>query len=245
LQIGANGFIDVTGSNFTNLSMISWDGSPLETQFIDKTTLRAALDNARLATPGTVRVGVKSANYENEWPANGQTWDPQALSSNEVPVSIAGLQPLCPYRPDPDYLDVDAKKWNDTGLTVKAGDRLDIKVPPGRIVWRKGIFINDVAPPEGDPTVNPYNTLLWIDPQISITIAPIGALIGMVLDPQARQTSSNPLEKIEKPDGAKFFPIRTGGGFTMTANGKLFLGVNDGAFFNNEGCFQAKVTRVR
>src|SRR5207249_697314 len=123
----------------------------------------------------------------------------------------------------PGYVDVNAHKWNDTGLVVKTGDKLDIRVLPGVIVWRKGLLLSDVAPPQGDRSTTPWNTPLWIDPQIPINVAPVGALIGMTLDPQ---TKGMP---IEKPDGAKYFPILGGGRFTMTSDGKLFLGVNDGA----------------
>jgi hypothetical protein len=145
------------------------------------------------------------------------------------------------YKPNADYSDVNSKKWNDTGLSVAPGDKIDVRVLiPGLIIWRRGLLGgDDVAPPQGDPRVTPRNTLGWVDPQLPINVAPIGALIGMVLD-LSKQTDP----PIEKPDGATYFPILTGGRFTMTASGNLFLGINDGVFYNNLGCFQAAAVKV-
>jgi hypothetical protein len=137
-------------------------------------------------------------------------------------------------------MDVDANRWNDTGLTVQPLQRLNFEVLRGSVVWRAGGFFTGSAgeaPPQGDPTVTPGNTLLWIDPQIPINQAPIGALIGMVIDLKPG------VQLTEKPDGATYFRVLTGGAVTMPVAGKVYLGINDGGFFNNGGCFQVRVTR--
>ena len=65
---------------------------------------------------------------------------------------------------NPDLLDINANRWNDTGLTIKVGDRLDFDVLPGAtIVWRPGGLLTlssaGEAPPSDDVTATPYNTL--------------------------------------------------------------------------------------
>jgi hypothetical protein len=96
---------------------------------------------------------------------------------------------------------------------------------------------SNLAPPEGDSTVNPGNTLFWVNPPIKD--GPVGMLIGAIWP-----------AKGELPPGlgdptASLFRVGGGRAVTMEADGWLFLGVNDGAFFNNTGCFQAKVTKAR
>jgi len=63
----------------------------------------------------------------------------------------------------------------------------------------------------------------------------------MILDPNA----TDPL--LNKPDGATYFPILSGRPSVpaMQADGKLYLGINDGNFSNNRGCFQVRVTAAR
>jgi hypothetical protein len=115
-------------------------------------------------------------------------------------------------------------------------------------VWRAGGLLSGsagVARPQGDPTATPMNTLLWVDPPIDYRLVPIGALIGMVVPANLLDASGKPtMPLIEKPDGVKYFPVLTGGRFVppMPVAGRLYLGINDGAFFNNEGCFQTHVS---
>jgi hypothetical protein len=69
-------------------------------------------------------------------------------------------------------------------------------------------------------------------------------LIGMVVDSQHLDPSGKPtMPLIEKPDGVKYFRILTGGQFVqpIPETGRLYLGINDGAFFNNGGCFQVRI----
>ena len=80
--------LEVTGADFLPTSMISWDGSPLETEFVNSTTLRASVDSSRLAKPGTVQIGVRSPLTEDQEPANGGTWAPMVLSSNLRPLPV-------------------------------------------------------------------------------------------------------------------------------------------------------------
>src|SRR5262249_15283710 len=99
-----------------------------------------------------------------------------------------------------------------------------------------------VTSPRGDPTVTPANTPFWAEPQIPISQAPIGALIGMVLETKLLDNQGNPtIPLIEKPNGAKYFPIRMGGPFVPNVTGRLYLGINDGVFANNSGCFEVRV----
>jgi hypothetical protein len=136
------------------------------------------------------------------------------------------------------WLDVNAQKWNDSRLTVAIGEPIQMEVRrDGLIVWRTGLLGRDFAPPQGDPRVTPANTPLWVTPPMPDV--PIGALIGAILDPKY---GSAP------PPDAPFlavFRIQLGGIIAMPANGRLFLGVNDGGFFNNSGCFQVRLTRLR
>jgi hypothetical protein len=233
----------VYGSDFTDSSKVLWNGRPRDTTFVDSKTLKAAITKADIAQPATVPVSVSNDSYD----------------SNTLDFIVGGKPCDCPapvanqHAHDDNYPDVNAKKWNDTGLVVKAGDRIEFKVLEGRIVWRSGLLFDESASPIGDSRATPANTLLWIDPQIPISTAPVGALIGMILDPAAGG------QLTEKPDGATYIPILTGGRncvldrrfgiatayCTMPADGRLYLGVNDGRFGNNEGCFQVGVTRLR
>jgi hypothetical protein len=237
-------YLRVNGSGFT-----SWDAKPtvffgnkpLATNFINKTLVTGRIEKADIAVVGRVPVTVKQFDTD----AKGNVTN-TILSSNEVWFQIADDCPLKirPHKHDPDHPDVNAIKWNDTGLAVKAGDKLKFDVLPGSVVWRAGgLFTGSAgeAPPTGDVTATPANTLLWVDPQIPINVAPIGALIGMILDPKF----TGPI--IEKPNGAKYFPILDGKRPVppMPASGELYLGINDGAFFNNGGCFQVKVTPIK
>jgi hypothetical protein len=80
-----------------------------------------------------------------------------------------------------------------------------------------------------------------------ISVAPIGALIGMIVDKAHLDSSLKPtIPLIEKPpEGVKYFRILTGGPRVgpMPTDGRLYLGINDGAFYNNGGCFQVRITQ--
>jgi len=145
-------------------------------------------------------------------------------------------------------MDVNATRWYDTGLFVTQGQKLNIQVKPGLVVWRAGGLLSGstgVAPPQGDSTATPMNTLLWVDPPIDYRQVPEGALIGMIVPTSLLDADGKPtMPLIEKPDGVKYFRVLTGGAFVppMPIAGRLYLGINDGAFFNNGGCFQVRVT---
>jgi hypothetical protein len=255
VTVSGTGFTDWIGHTQTHPTVL-WNGKPLETNFIGgptvpgPPTLHARVEKADVAQPGSVKVSVQELELDDAGNATGTlnsnvvtfTVDP----ANTVPSKVDQAQQVVdcpgairPHRHDRNYLDVNANRWNDTGLTVKEGEKLNFQVLPGLVVWRSGLLGSDESPPQGDSRVNPGNTLLWIDPQIPINVAPIGTLIGMIMDPQSTVALS------EKPDGAHYFPIRIGGPLVpaMPANGKLYLGINDGGFFNNGGCFQVRVTR--
>jgi hypothetical protein len=135
-------------------------------------------------------------------------------------------------------MDVNARAWNFTGLTVKKGETYRIEVKEGGlIVWRSGILLNDTAPPEGDSTVNPGNTLLWVEPPIHG--GAIGMLIGAIW-PVKGDPPPGPTVPI-----TSLFRVQGGRIVTMDADGWLFLGVNDGVLSNNAGCFQVRITKLK
>jgi len=170
-----------------------------------------------------------AANYPPPTPITTTefTLDPMAHSCPNPPT---------PHNHQPGWIDVNAKAWNYTGLTVKKGETYRFVVQRGIVLWRQGPLGTSGAPPEGDSTVNPGNTLLWITPPVPN--APIGTLVGAIW-----AANGNLPPKASDPT-ASVFPIGGGRTFTMDADGWLFLGINDGSFFNNAGCFQARVTRV-
>jgi hypothetical protein len=253
-NVGQNTFyLHVLGAGFTEARAttkptVYWNNQPLETAPRDLTggtQLDARIEQAFLAQPGPVRITVKQ--FEIDLDGNVTN---NLLESNAVNFTIDGPEPDCPGRirrhlHDPAYMDVNANRWNDTGRVVAQGQTLNIQVVlSGSVVWRSGILVSDEAPPEGDSRATPRNTLLWIDPPMPINEAPVGALIGMIVDSQHLDGSLKPtIPLIEKPDGAKYFRILTGGPQVgpMPATGRLYLGINDGAFFNNGGCFQVRI----
>jgi hypothetical protein len=223
---------------------------------------------------GAVDGGADGINKDDLESSHGKTMNPEAqrLAAlhtrqfvsdclNQMDAkAVAGMtgrsewncpSPVRQHIHDPNYLDVNARRFNNTGLVVKAGDRVAIEAKPdGLIVWGQTatLFGKDrVASPEGDPGVSPANHFLWIDPPLKDQ--PIGMLIGTVWpdDTSAPKRAENgmPIDQTGSP--AKLlaaFPVGTGGTFTMTAGGMLLLLVNDGQLNNNRGCFQAKVTLI-
>ena len=167
----------------------------LMTDFISETQLRAYLSADDIAQPKTVQITV----LQKDWDAVGNelyfssnavkfTIDPPAPPPPSPPDK-PGPPPDCPgairpHRHDPRYTDVNANQWNDTGLLVTQGQKLNIEVLRGSVVWRAGgLFTGSAgeATPQGDPTATPGNTLLWVDPPVPINQVPIGGLIGLVV----------------------------------------------------------------
>lgn len=256
-NVGQDAFyLHVIGSGFTSANAstkttVYWNDRPLETNAIglpDQTRLDAHIDPAYLVQPGLVKITVKQFALD----VDGNVTD-RVLDSNAMNFTVNGEAPDCPggirlgHVHDKTWTDVNADRWNDTGYVVAAGQTLAIDVMKGGyVVWRKGLLVDDKAPPQGDPRVNPGNTLLWIDPPMPINVAPIGALIGMVLDPAHLNPYLDPPTPLpEKPDGAKYFRILMGGPTVgpIPQTGRLYLGINDGSFYNNAGCFQVRVTQ--
>ena len=129
------------------------------------------------------------------------------------------------------------------------GQKLNIEVLRGSVVWRAGGFFTGSAgeaTPQGDPTATPGNTPLWVDPPVPINQVPIGGLIGLVVPTELLDADKKPMIQLtEKPDGVEYFRVLTGGPLVpaMPAAGRVYLGINDGAFFNNGGCFQVRIVQ--
>lgn len=230
---------------------VFWNGKALESAPLNEqgTRLDARVESADAGAPGTVKVTVQQQEVDEDGDLTGKT-----LTSNAVSVRIDGPEPDCPgairpHRHDPRYMDVNANRWNDTGLVVIKGQPLNIEVLQGAAIWRTAgllSFNSGEASPLGDPSATPGSVLLWVDPPIPINRAPIGALIAMVVPPDLLDAEAKPTVALtEKPEGVTFFPVMAGGRNTPPApsDGRLYLGINDGAFFNNAGCFQARVVK--
>jgi hypothetical protein len=262
------GHLQVTGLGFSvydprTKPTVLWNGKPMLANpvvnppdpSVPTTTLDVLVDPADLAQPGKVTIRVRQYDLDE----NGSVTS-TVLDSQPFTFTINGKEPDCPGDPrhvhdkSGYYMDVNANRWNDAGV-IGAGYvvpqfPLNVVVKkPATVVWRTGLIgASSVAPPEGDPLVTPRNTPLWIDPQMPNV--PIGALIGMIIDlkfidPNPPLNPTIPL--IEKPQGntnntgITYFKIGGGGKIPVPAAGRLFLGINDGAFFNNAGCFQVHI----
>ena len=113
----------------------------------------------------------------------GGNWNgaSQTIVVSNATVDCPGA--VTPHTHDPRWLDVDANKWNSTGLVLKPGQQIRVTVMPGaadRLASRPAGRRRDSAPAQGDPRVNPGNTMFWLDPQIKGVA--IGALIGGLWD---------------------------------------------------------------
>jgi hypothetical protein len=210
------------------------------------TKLDAQVDNSKL-TAGPVKISVKQFEVDSNGNVTSNVLESNAVDFNLTTPKLDCPGAIRPHYHDERFMDVDAVRWNDTGRMVKAGEMLSIQVvPQGWVVWRAGGLLTGAtgeAQPQGDTRATPNNTLLWVEPPMPIGVAPIGALIGMVVDKQHLDGNGNPtMPLIEKPDGVKWFRILTGGQFMQPVpiDGRLYLGINDGAFFNNGGCFQVR-----
>jgi Heterokaryon incompatibility protein Het-C len=254
-------YLQVMGAGFGTADFkptVMWNGRALETNVISNTRLDARVETANLATGGKIKIRVQQFDVDEDTGNVNST----LLQSNAMDFTVNGLTPtpavdegdcpgkIHPHHHDKNYLDVNANRWNDTGYAVVEGQTLNFElVPGGSIVWRAGGLLTPgtgEAGPDGDPRATPATTLLWADPQIDYRKVSIGALIGMVVDTDHLDSSLNPkIPLIEKPvEGVKYFPIGSGGRGIgpIPATGRLYLGVNDGVFYNNGGCFQVRVT---
>ena len=187
--------------------------------------------DSKSAPSGLHTVMAVARDAAGNWNAASQT-----IVVSNATVDCPGA--VTPHTHDPRWLDVDANKWNSTGLVLKPGQQIRVTVMPGaQIVWRRGLLGGGAtAPAQGDPRVNPGNTMFWLDPQIKGVA--IGALIGGLWDEQVLAPAED-----DQPVG--YFPIYNGGSFTMNQGGRLFLGINDGSFANNDGCFQVQIQVVK
>ncbi len=110
---------------------------------------------------------------------------------------------------------VDAKQgWTDTGITVKAGDRIAFQAS-GEIQF--GRYGGQTATPDGNPA---ERRATYPDPTV-----PVGALIGRVGNgaPFGIGTQTQPL--------------------AMPASGRLMLSVNDNELDDNNGFFTVVIAR--
>ncbi len=252
VEVGQDVLLHLTGASFTvdnakTKPTVLWNGKPLKTFSTvppTSTKLDALLEKANVALPGTVRISVQQFDTD----ADGNVAD-TVLESNVVNFTVNGKEPDCPgdntRAHSLGYKDVHATRWNDAGAVVE-GVKVNIDVLDGTVVWRAGgLFVGPdrVSSPRGDATATPANTPLWVEPQIPISQVPIGGLIGMVVETKLLDKEGRPtIPLTEKPDGAKYFPIRMGGQFVPNVTGRLYLGINDGVFANNAGCFEVRVS---
>jgi hypothetical protein len=108
--------------------------------------------------------------------------------------------------------------WNDTGITVKKGDRLTFSAT-GQITYG----------PNADMTAGPDGNASLHMPQYPVPALPVGALIGRI-----GLTGSSVFGI-----GANTQPIE------MPAGGRLLLGVNDNQTADNTGAFTVTVGKVQ
>jgi PA-IL-like protein len=104
-------------------------------------------------------------------------------------------------------------QWNDTGITVKKGDRVSFQTT-GQIAFAQG---GQTAGPDGNGSV--------MNPAFPVPVVGVGALIGKVGNSAAF------------PIGSNSQPI------VMPADGRLYLGVNDNQVGDNSGAFTVVVTK--
>jgi hypothetical protein len=128
------------------------------------------------------------------------------------PGTVLGTRPMAPRT-----VMVSARQaWTDTGLDVRAGDRITV-TPSGVIRY---------APSQGDrvDAAGGASNATAAAPRPDL---PIGALIGRVANGQA------------------FLIGRGLDGMRITTNGRLYLGTNDDILSDNDGQFRAVVTVTR
>lgn len=110
---------------------------------------------------------------------------------------------------------VDARTaWNDTGITVNAGDRIAFTAS-GQIQFGQGA--GQIADPNGNPAERRAN---YPDPTV-----PVGALLGRI------------------GNGAPFAIGMQTQALVMPASGRLMLGVNDNELNDNGGFYAVTVTK--
>src|SRR5205814_6706286 len=107
---------------------------------------------------------------------------PETLRELFDPGKCTCLAPINVHVHDPNYIDVSAVKYNDTGVVVKQGASITISPKlDGKITWGKaGLFFGDdlITGPDGDRTATPATHRPWIDPPMRGY--PIGGLIGVI-----------------------------------------------------------------
>jgi hypothetical protein len=105
------------------------------------------------------------------------------------PLSCDCPDPVRPHVHNPNLIDVNAMKYNDTGIVVKKGDVIRVDLDPrGLISWGKAgtLFGPDLlSGPGGNAAVSPANHLLWIDPQMKGY--PIGGVLGVIFPDDSAQ----------------------------------------------------------
>ncbi len=72
--------LKVTGTNFSNHTVILWNGATLATSVVDPNTLAGTIDSSSLSVPATVQLRVQNAQTKEE--------------SRSVPVTIASSAPV-------------------------------------------------------------------------------------------------------------------------------------------------------
>lgn len=115
----------------------------------------------------------------------------------------------------PSPVRVDARTaWNDTGITVNAGDRIAFAAS-GQIQFGQGA--GQVADPNGNAAERRAN---YPDPTV-----PVGALLGRI------------------GNGAPFAIGMQSQALAMPASGRLMLGVNDNELNDNGGFYAVTITK--
>jgi hypothetical protein len=245
IRRGENGVsLQISGTGFDLPdTAVLWNGKPITTRRVDSGALVVDVPAANLSRAGAVEIRVSMRDAYSGG---------KSLLSNPAKFTIDEVQDcpgaVRPHRHNTAYIDVNANRWNDAGIVVVQGQSLTVEVLRGSVVWRAGGLLSGAtgeAPPQGDPSATPATVLLWVDPPIPINRVPVGALIGMVVPTALLDDRLQPtIPLTEKPDGVKFFPIGPGGVISpMPESGRVYFGINDGAFFNNGGCFQARVVK--
>lgn len=129
--------------------------------------------------------------------------------------------------------------WTDTGLTVTNGQTIAITASGA---WWTGSNTNQHCGPDGDTSVgDEYDLFLT-----STAPSKHGELIAFV-GPDPKQGDKWGTTFFPQPVGAGYWAIGSSATFTSDRNGKLWLGINDGAqskAVGDNGGFVATVTTV-
>jgi hypothetical protein len=155
--------------------------------------------------------------YLNNTSARAAFDVPPATGRDITPATSLGTGSTGRTQPDSREVAVRADTpWNDTGLTVRKGDRLSFAAT-GRIGFGRGT--TQTAGPGGNDELR--------RPSYPVRNMPVGSLIGKI------------------GNGAPFMIGANSQAIVMPDSGRLMLAVNDDDYTDNEGAFHVMVARVR